>query len=501
MPSRVSAGRGLGLLRHWAVPARGEAQPAHLLTEPPPPGGDGREAAPFIVALCGERRRHWISIADARTAGAKHIDHCDACRRAAADASRQSGEESHLGPFTDLFTHYIDDLAQEPLSLATRRSYASRVASFLAWAKDHAPDQGEWTQAKTTKLYAAHLAETHSPRTVNSHLTAVDDFLAWLGHAVVSVHTPTEPDSTFLRPAERRRARLALRDLPGHRRLIAELLLRAGLKRGEVQEADVSDVDPDGNLRIGPAHHQRTAILPPRLRADLREHARDRTGPLFVNEWGSRVTAEQVTAAVRDLADRAELPTLTATVLRNSFAGGLREVGASDVDIAQALGVSVPQARHVVKAFDRAVQIAHRDAQTIIATAPAPRGVSASTARRLLREAEQLRTRLDPAAAFPRLPDIDQVAVKVVRSLDPLVTSEMDLGEPLPEPFTRRLQRVLGRFAHPSMPLLLTHPVGMIIFLAIHQHSAGQVRQVWLERDLPRDEVADLIAVWNDSRS
>ncbi|NYH55358.1 hypothetical protein HNR06_004947 [Nocardiopsis arvandica] len=102
--------------------------------------------------------------------------------------------------YTAVFDGYAAALERAPLDTHTRRAYASRVRSFLAWLETADPAGGDPLTDAHGRDFAARDYRSHlktvlkrSPATANAHLVALDHFFTHLGLGPANVGRDEPP--------------------------------------------------------------------------------------------------------------------------------------------------------------------------------------------------------------------------------------------------------------------------------------------------------------------
>ncbi|GAB2485848.1 hypothetical protein [Nocardiopsis aegyptia] len=143
--------------------------------------------------------------------------------------------------YATVFTGYAAALERAPLDAHTRRAYACRVRSFLAWLDDAAPAGGdpltdEHGRDFAARDYRAHLKTVlkRTPATANAHLVALDHFFTHLGARRrgprrAASHRPPRTRGPRAEAVPARRGETPPRPRPGDR--TAAVLLRAARER------------------------------------------------------------------------------------------------------------------------------------------------------------------------------------------------------------------------------------------------------------------------------
>ena len=268
-------------------------------------------------------------------------------------------------------TTYQLALSKAPLSINSRRAYASRVAQFLEWLPegvDLAVDRDF-----IVRDYRQHLKDAHrSPSTVNSHLDAVGHFCLSLGYGAPSVRHERLPQASP-RTLEPREQTLFLRAVEktelSRDRAIALLGFYTGLRVAEIAALNVEDVvlsARKGTVTVwhGKGDHHRELPLHPEARSAISDWQKDRGRPstdaLFINQRGGRLSSRSICDIVAQLGASVGLEISTHT-LRHTFGTNLVRQGTDIVIVAELLGhsrlestrrYSLPSARDRAAAID-----------------------------------------------------------------------------------------------------------------------------------------------------
>jgi site-specific recombinase XerC len=143
-------------------------------------------------------------------------------------------------------------LARQPLAAHSRRTYATRVAQFLAYLGATPSEYGDPLHEPHARDYAVRDFKSHlktvrraKPTSVNLALAAIDHFYRFLGLDRPAVDREDLPQEAprALEPADQVRFLRAVERCPSVRdRALARLFFYSGLRLGEVAALDIDDV-------------------------------------------------------------------------------------------------------------------------------------------------------------------------------------------------------------------------------------------------------------------
>ena len=263
---------------------------------------------------------------------------------------------------------FLANLARDDLAPATLRGYRYDLRHFLAWHRTVQDDAFTLDGLAEYELiaYRQHMvAAGRRPATVNRRLDALRRLCRWArgtGVLAADVARDVRPMRT-----ERNRQPVGLTDIEVHALLraagasshglaarnyaMAQLLLQAGLRVGEVAALRVADItmnDRSGSVRIrhGKGLKAREVPLNATVRRALRQHLDRRQAPgkdaaLFVSSRETAMPVRTIQAVATSLARRARLKrvAVSAHTLRHTFAlGYLRDNPGKLVELASLLG-------------------------------------------------------------------------------------------------------------------------------------------------------------------
>ena len=159
------------------------------------------------------------------------------------------------------------------------------------------------------------LAEGYSPNTVNTSLSVVGNFLAFLGRRDLAVPQPLDPSGNLPRPELCRAEYLQLlRAARGEGRERTYLLVKVFALTGiPVQETGKITVEAAarGQVEAVSGGVRQLLRIPPVLREELLDYARRQEiqdGPLFRTHGGKPLGRTNITDAIRALSRTAQVP-------------------------------------------------------------------------------------------------------------------------------------------------------------------------------------------------
>jgi integrase/recombinase XerC len=301
----------------------------------------------------------------------------------------------------DLIASFLREArAQRRLSENSLRAYASDLAHFADWWRNHRPDATwETLHAADIRRFLAHRHDAVDRLSVGRQLSAIRSLCQWLlrngrvtSNVAASVRLPRPKKGLagVLTVDETERmltaARQEERDLAPREVAIWELLYGSGLRISEAVGADVSSLDlGNGWIRVlGKGSKEREVPLTDAAMSALRawlsiraeivaEHGGHAwSGPLFLNHRGGRITDRSVRRFLEQLQSRSgALQRVGPHGLRHSFATHLLDGGADLRSIQEMLGHSRlattqrythVSTQHLMSVYDACHPRAHRRA-------------------------------------------------------------------------------------------------------------------------------------------
>ena len=198
---------------------------------------------------------------------------------------------------------YLDSLSDRGRGHGTVQMYRAKLQAFYSFLP---PDK--WVAPGTLAAWQQTLlAQGYSPSTVNTHLTAVNGLLAYMGRRDLQLvgqldHLPAvQPELTR---AEYLRLLQAARVLGKERAyLLVKVFALVGLRVGELSQLTVGAVR-DGRLLIQSGKRRQYASIPDCLQRELLRYIQRGgliSGPVFVTRNGKSMSRTQVTAEVQAL--------------------------------------------------------------------------------------------------------------------------------------------------------------------------------------------------------
>lgn len=259
-----------------------------------------------------------------------------------------------------VWADYASRLAAAPLDNDTRRAYASRVRTFLAWTEtaglDEDPTATPAARDGAVRDYRSHMQTVlgRKPTTVNAHLAAIGDFFARFGLGTPAAER-LDLDQVGPRALDAKEQtkwlRACERCLNPRDRALGYLAFYAGPRIGESVALDLSDIQLSARkgliiVRVGKGGRYREIPAHPVLRENLdlwineeRPQWPGADGPaLFLNRRGGRLSVKGADDALNAIADAAGIDDFTSHRTRHTFGYNLVRSGKDLVLVASLMG-------------------------------------------------------------------------------------------------------------------------------------------------------------------
>jgi|GEM_PF-1287883 len=273
--------------------------------------------------------------------------------------------ESFLKDIRDDFQRFLE---AEGKHRNTIRSYANDLRQFVQWCRSTFGASfvlSELTRSDIQDFRTFLLTRNSSPASVNRKITALRQFFDFavqreymkMNPAAEITGISAEPRAPTVLPRKDALllARTAERNPGPLEAAIILLLLHSGLRSSEICAITVGDVHltpREGRLFIKGQRGRTTRFvyLSTRAQNALRQYMRwrgvsimakrHRKEPLFITYEGNPLTQQAVDQLVKRIGRLAGLPDITPSMLRNTYAAGALQGGASIESVARAMGIS-----------------------------------------------------------------------------------------------------------------------------------------------------------------
>ncbi|MBL0175820.1 MAG: tyrosine-type recombinase/integrase [Ignavibacteria bacterium] len=276
---------------------------------------------------------------------------------------------------TTLFQRHLEKQKKNP---NTVRSYTNDLQQFFKWCVSTNGDElrlAELTRSDVVDFRSFLLTRKSSLASINRRITslrqffefAIDAGLARQNPVTGVMGLPNEPQAPAV--LTRKDALLLVRTVeqaawPMETSVLL-LLLQAGMRSGEICGLTIGDLHLTprvGRLFIKGLRKKtmRFVFLSMRAQAALRQYVRKRgisilarrrrAEPLFLHRNGSALTQQSIDLIVKRIGRDAGIPSVTPTMLRNTYAVQLLLQGESADAVKRALGVTS------VKSYQRLVE-------------------------------------------------------------------------------------------------------------------------------------------------
>jgi len=244
--------------------------------------------------------------------------------------------------------HLLD---QKGLSVETYRAYINDLRDMIAFMRERGS-----LDKRAVRAYMMHMHNQYARSSINRKLSAIKGFFDFVRRETgletnpfAHVRSLKRQDvlPRFLSPDEAVdmiEATEKLRD-----QAILELLYSTGIRVGEIEGMDCSDVDPtSGFIRVlGKGSKQRMVPVGEHALNAIGAYLRTRgindpiyvNAPLFLNKYGTRLTSRSIRRIVGRWSRHVSIDrTVSPHVLRHSFATHLLDAGADLRSIQEMLG-------------------------------------------------------------------------------------------------------------------------------------------------------------------
>lgn len=255
-------------------------------------------------------------------------------------------------------------IAVKPLSNNTKRIYVSRIKQFLIYLDNIGEDlHSVLRNSGKTKLnvvlekYKKKLKsiDKASSNTINSHLTAIDHLIEFLGFKKPSVSRELISNEVKeqLSAHEQELFLQVLDKKSSKQKAIALLIFHSGITLSECQNLDLDDivlVGPGRKLKVRSGKNKKHREMPLRIEAAnaindwllersriIEKRNKVREKALFINSSGNRLTPVGIELSLRTIGKQIDIK-LSAQILRNTFITELNRKGFSPQKIRELSG-------------------------------------------------------------------------------------------------------------------------------------------------------------------
>lgn len=245
-----------------------------------------------------------------------------------------------------ILAEYLVTLDRAPLSVNSKRGYASRATAFLEWL----PDDVDLTVdgARAVRGYRQALKDAHrAPRTINATLDALGNLFVSLHLGDLGIRHEPVPQLAprSLDNDEQRRFLRACETASVRDRALAVTLLYTGLRVAELAALNVDDVSLSakrGRLIVwqGKGGRQRELPLNPTARDAISAYLETRRDceakALWLNRTGGRLSARSISTAITVIGTACGLE-ISPHVLRHTCATQMIRKDKIDIVLAASL--------------------------------------------------------------------------------------------------------------------------------------------------------------------
>lgn len=205
----------------------------------------------------------------------------------------------------DDYRKYLEEAEKSELTI---EKYLRDVRAFLLWQEKRPLSK------ETVLAYKAYLTERYAVASVNSMLSAVNNYLTFLGRQDCRVKILRRQRQIFCseqKELSREEYHRLLRAAEGKPQLhlLLQTICATGIRVSEHRFITV-EAAQSGRAEVSCKGKQRTVLLPKKLCAALRKYARERgiqTGSLFVSRSGKPLDRSRIWAEMKKLCKAANV--------------------------------------------------------------------------------------------------------------------------------------------------------------------------------------------------
>ncbi|UCD54491.1 MAG: tyrosine-type recombinase/integrase, partial [Dehalococcoidia bacterium] len=235
----------------------------------------------------------------------------------------------------DLFRHYDDELVlrlHAPKNLSDTRKFLGRFKEYLG---------GYPPSPQLAKAFLVQYSD-RKPRTLYRYTQMLKGFMKWYGEPLEDLKIkipkslpPYTENSQIEKLLKAIEAKKTHRGTIVRDSLLIELILKTGLRRGEISNLEVRDIHGDFLVvREGKGRKDRVIPLSERVVAKLADFVRKKDP----NEKVFGLKPPSITMKIKEYARRAGVEELHTHALRHKFATDLLEHGADIISVQHLLG-------------------------------------------------------------------------------------------------------------------------------------------------------------------
>ncbi len=233
---------------------------------------------------------------------------------------------------------YLKNLEYVGKSAGTQKTYSTVLKKFMTWLEETSgvTDPREITSIDAVE-YRAYLQKLgRKPNTVNTALSIIEAFCAWMAEQGYLDHNPVaivkrvdqvpQPPKWLTKGEKYRVLRTALKEKDSRNKVIILMLLLSGLRASELVNLKPDDVylsDRKGFLDVlGKGNKKRIVPIPNDLRKPLGEYLVNRKAIstwLFSSQRGEKLTYIGLYQLCVEIGKKAGVEELTPHVLRHTY--------------------------------------------------------------------------------------------------------------------------------------------------------------------------------------